>query len=281
MRPPFLQEVRIPPGVPENSLQRVVGEAHALRRRRRPQRARGGGAVELADLHEGEKPLRVGLRLPDLARQLRQAGADERDREAPLLAPVQGGDQRREIAARDVLQLVDEQYDRAVPPCRRFADDAQQVRQVGFEIARVRQAGLRTRVDAQFDLPGLHPGRGDEAGQPAPGAAHMFLCRLPPVEREQRLVQLRREQGWQGSPLRGLEPDADDAARLGFVGDSVEKHRLAHAAQAGEEDVLLAPPRLHAVHGHRGGLERVVAPRQFRRRAAGARRVGVRSRVHL
>ena len=86
------------------------------------------------------------------AAQLRQARADQHDRQLALRAAMQRGDQRRELVLFHVLQLVDEQHERRAGLLARRADRFEQRLQVVLEVAVVGQARLGLEVEADLDV---------------------------------------------------------------------------------------------------------------------------------
>ena len=193
---------------------------------------------------------------------------------------MKGRNQRGEFFRLDVLELVDEQRDRAAALPRRFADHAEQIGQVGLEIAGIGESRLGVRVDAYLHVLVFDPDPADEARQPAPCPPQTVPGRLDPVEREQGAAEFRRQQRRQGTSFGRFDPQADEAAPFGVLGGAVEEDGLADAAQADEQDALPVEPVFDAIEIDGGGLQNAVPSRQFRGRGAGAGSIRISPRVH-
>ena len=133
---------------------------------------------------------------------------------------MQGDDQRRQFAAFDILEFVHEQRERPIFLARRFADRPKQIDQIALEIAGIGKAGLGRDIDAQLDVFVCQSNRAHETGQRAPCAAHLRLCGLGAVERDQRRAQMPRQHGGQGAPFRRFERRPRDAAGARVRGDA-------------------------------------------------------------
>lgn len=99
-----------------------------------PAREGDGGASVLlgqrAHFGEVEEPLGIGLRLSGEARELRQPGADDHERQVELGAAVDGGDDRRQLLPREVLDLVDHDEDPTLALAGGLSDGDEEVGEV-------------------------------------------------------------------------------------------------------------------------------------------------------
>ncbi len=125
------------------------------------------GIVERTDEWKIEQPLGIGLRATHLSPQLRKSRTHQHDREPGLCGSVECRNQRCELVLLDILNFVDEQYQRDSGLLGGCADRLQQRLQIVLEVSVVGKAGLGLEIEADFDIAEFHLERFDEPGEPA------------------------------------------------------------------------------------------------------------------
>ena len=210
---------------------------------------------------------------------MRQAGADQGDRQGPARALVQRHYERLELGRLQKLDLVEQEDDaHAIVLCR-LADGDEQVAEVFGQGAAVADPGERLHVQAcrhgavaaEADGERLEDGGGSEH---AVGPASLG------GDLQQRAPHLRRHLGAEGGVLLHLPLHCGPVAGLGLLAEHVEQHRFAHAAQPGDDHRLLGVAVLQTLEQDVERLDLLVTTDQGRRLGAGARRIGVLAWVH-
>ena len=216
-----------------------------------------------------------------LREQLGQSRRQHGDRQLCLAGAVERGNQRGELRPRHVLQFINKEHERGGALMRRLAEDQQEIRKIGVEIAAVGQAGFRLGLNAELDIPIFDLERPGKARQRAHALQRMILQRLAATQTQKRRAQRRNEQGRQRSLFGGFHFDADDAARLGVEPDAVQQDGFADPAQPIEDKAAGRSAGANPVERHRGPLDEFVAPRKRGRGRARARRVRIESGIHI
>ena len=155
---------------------------------------------------------------------------------------VAGAGDPGEVGALQILHLVDEQRDPDLELGGRLTDVDEQLGQVGLQVAGVGAAAFGLDVDADGEAPvrrraqreGLeHAQRAFEAVPPL----------SPAVRRAHRLIQRLRGESAERRVASRFDLRDDPAAALGHPAELVDQHRLADAAEAGEDQAALGEPR--------------------------------------
>jgi hypothetical protein len=149
---PFLNEVGIAFREAKDLVQRVWLERDPGRPRRILERFGRFGCRQCSDIGKIEKPLGLGFRFAGEPGQNRQASTQVHEGKLPLLDLVHRHDQGAELFLIEILHFVDEDRDGALFILGRFADRAEQIGQVDFEVTTVGSPLLG--FDVQVDIPG-------------------------------------------------------------------------------------------------------------------------------
>ncbi len=183
---------------------------------------------------------------------------------------MQGHDQRTELLLLQVLNFVDAQGDGPLAIRRSLAHRLQKFGEIGLEVAAVGQS--RLRIDGQLQLQvaqpglGLQPQAAEKAAQrpqrPARLFAHIFL----EVEGVENVPESGQKQLRKRFSLVRLDEGRLVAGFLGKHVYPVEHHRLAHAAQANQDDAFGVESIAQAVQGDPGMIEDRHAASHLRRR---------------
>ena len=276
-----MQEVRVSLCVSCDRFERGVCICHVQSFGRCRDGGRGVVRIQRADFGEGEEAFGIGFRGTGAGDELGEAGTEQRHRKLALGRLMERGDQGAELALLDILELVHEEHQRGALVAGGGTGGAEKVAEVLVENAAVGEAPLAAEFHAELetlirDLHGAH-----EPGQRPKRPLGRVTGRRATVHFDEGHAQRRREQVGQGAILRGFQPNGLESAAFGVPRDPVEKDGLADPAQAGQQQALRRPPVADAVEGNRRFVDQRAAARQFRRRRAGARRVGVGSRIHF
>ena len=220
-----------------------------------------------------EQPLGVRLRRAELARERRQPGADERDRQLLLRELVEGHAERAHRHRLEVLHLVDEVDDALAAGARGLADLDEQLGQVVLDVAAVGAAGDRRRRRCELEAARRgHVERLQHAERPL----HAVLDRLLAAEAAQQPVRHAADRGAEV----GRRADLDHAGAVPAALDRElleleQQHGLADAAQARVDEAAALLARLEPREQRVEALHVVVAAGEERRHRPGAGAVGV------
>ena len=177
----------------------------------------------------------------------------------------------------EVVHLVDQEQGTGPAGARDLADLEEKRREIGIRVTAVRGPRRRLDLDAGRE-PGRTEGEGlhDAERLPRP-RTHPFLAAHRAQQPERQLGERCAEVG-----LRADLADVGGGPPL-LAGEQVEleqQHRLADAAEAGEDQAAVGRPRAHTIEDEAELLELLVAAGEFERAAAGAGGVRVVSAVH-
>ena len=117
------------------------------------------------DFRKLEQPLGVGLGVAHLAAQLREASTDQRDGQFSLRAAVERGDKNGQLRVRHILQLIDEQHQRAASTLCSRAYCLEESLQIVLKIAIGGEAWFWLIVVAHFNVVVLDLQRLGESGE--------------------------------------------------------------------------------------------------------------------
>ena len=208
---PLLQKIGIALGFLDDELQGGLFKNHVLAGRRFLQRLARRRRYERADLGEIEEPLGVGFCTSHPAPELRKAGSHQDHRTAALRRTVERGDEGGQFLLLHILEFVDKQRERRPHRFGRRTRDVQQVLQIVFKIAVVRQAGLGIKIQTYLDILVFDLQRFGETRQGAqPSLSEItgfFLTR----KSKESLSQLRGQQGGKRATFGSFDADGLDA----------------------------------------------------------------------
>ena len=202
--------------------------------------------------------------------------------QAGLADLVAGGAEGRHVVGTEVLHLVDVDADALADVGREATEVGEQLDQVDLDVTGVGAALDGGGVDAGVPLvaqlrarPGLALGEGADHAEDV-----VDLVGLGVAELAHRLVERAAERPAQRLVGPGLELAGAPAAAYGGTAQRVEQHRLADAAQPGQDQ---RPLRAAAGDPLQHDVERrqlLVAAGELGRALAGAGGVRVPDRVH-
>lgn len=201
---------------------------------------------------------------------MRQPRAKQQQRQAVLIDRVHAANQRRQLVAGNVLQLVDEQGDRPLDLARGLRGGNQHVFHVRLEITTVRVPRFRVHTEGHVDPARAHGYLSDEAAQHAQPALDR-LDRLPrPIQLQQQPAQGVDQELAQVLAIPRLDLLHQIAAQLRRPADFIQQHRLAHATQAQNHQGLGVPTTLRAFKRRHRLFQHVGSASQLGRAHAGA-----------
>ncbi len=152
-------------------------------------------------------------------------------------------DQGSQVGRGKVLNLVDEERNRAASPLGGLRYRKKHLRKVRFQAARVGRSGFwfhRELNIADFNLERLC-----ERAKDSKSALRRFLCLVQATELEEQLPQRRDEHVGQTPILRRLDHDRLVSLGLCNLGDAVEQDGLSNTAQSKEDLTLCRTARLY------------------------------------
>ena len=234
---PLLNEVRIAARDRDDRVERRAGEPHVLERGRLLDRTPRIFGTQFADARKVEQPLRVGACFAGQGRHLRQAGADQHDRQRELRRAVNRHDQTRELRPVEILQFVDCEQDRGAAVARGFTERDHERGEVGRQITAVARAAFRRDVDRKREH-AVQSEAGGEALEDAHGAFHVFRQRAQPVQFEQQSPHVDREQADEAAAVGRLHEGVAVSAAFGDFDEAIEQDGLADSPQPGRQQAL-------------------------------------------
>jgi hypothetical protein len=151
---------------------------------------------------------------------------------------MQRHDQRAQLALLQILQLVDQKAHDRPAGLGCVGHGKQQIGQIALQIPAVRHAQLR--IDAQLDLCQvaclyLRPEAPNKAPQHAQTGLRCLAQALLCVQTQQQPPQRRNQKRGQRLVLVRLDQQRMILLLLRHLPDSIEKHRLSHAAQSNQD----------------------------------------------
>ncbi len=245
----LLEEVRIALGVGEHSLDRGPVPCCAFLCDRFYQRPAGVVAAEGPDLDVAEQALGVGAGLAGEPWQRRKAGAGDEQRESELGDPVEADDERAQLVATEVLDLVDREKHASFGFAGGFADLAEHSAEVAIEVAGVGETGPGFEIDREPAAVACGHVHLDESAQRAQRGLRSVLHALLEAELEEDTTGERGDGAGDLGVLGGLDVLVDPAVLLADAAELIEEHGLADTSETGEQDAALEPSEGHALHG--------------------------------
>ena len=248
----------------------------------RGQRAVGLVAGEPVDALVAEEPLAVGLARRQHRRQVRQAGADDDERQTRLAHLVAGRADRRDVLGAEVLHLVDEDGDPPAEVGGQAADVGEELDEVDLDVAGVGAPLDGGSVDAgvpHFTQLGARLGVALREGlDDTEDVLDLLLLRV--AELADRLVQRARQRPAQAELGACLELAGAPLRADGRGSQLVEQHGLADAPQPREDERALGPAADDPLEHDVEACQLLVATGELGRALARAGGVGVGDRVH-
>jgi len=213
---------------------------------------------------------------------VRQAGADDDDRQARLAQLVAGRAERRDVVGTEVLHLVDEDTDALADVGGQSPDVGEELDEVDLDVAGVGSPPHGWHVDAGAPLVLQLRRRAGVAVREGLDDAQHVVDRLlvAMAELAHRLVQGAAQRPAQSLAGPRLELAGAPALAYGGPAQRVEQHRLADPAQSGEHEAALGTTLGDPLEDDVEGGQLLVTTGELGRALARARGVRIANRVH-